>query len=622
MRILFLTQWFDPEPHFKGLIFAKELQQRGHEVEVLTGFPNYPGGKIYDGYKVKPYQREVMDGITVHRVPLYPSHDKNAVRRVANYTSFGLAAAALGPFVVKKPDVIYAYHAPATIGIPAAILKARFGVPLVYDINDMWPDTLAATGMLTNQFALAAVGVYCRAIYHISDHIVVVTPGFRKLLMERGVPGEKVTVVYNWSHETGELPKYEAANAKRLGFAGKLNVLFAGTMGTAQALDAVLGASKLLAERKPEVQFAFVGGGVDRERLEKRVEDEKLPNVLFLPRQEPSAMGSIYASADVLLVHLKDDPLFRITIPSKTTAYMAAGKPILMGVRGDAATMVEEAGCGLAFPPQDSDALAVAILQLVEMPPKKREELGQRARKFYDEKISLSAGCTAFEQVFDEAMKEQSRGCHRDAYKAVKRAIDKVAAAKLLIAASPILGFSAAAIRATMGSPVLFRQQRPGKDGKPFELLKFRTMRVPKPGEDTVSTDAERLTTLGKFLRATSIDELPTLFNVLKGDMSLVGPRPLLMQYLDRYTPEQVRRHEVKPGITGWAQVNGRNALSWEEKLEHDVWYVDNQSHVLDLKILAMTVLKVLKRDGISADGEATMPEFMGNEAEKGMAKA
>jgi len=165
-----------------------------------------------------------------------------------------------------------------------------------------------------------------------------------------------------------------------------------------------------------------------------------------------------------------------------------------------------------------------------------------------------------------------------------------------------------------MGSPVLFRQVRPGLHRKPFVMYKFRTMRDLRDTEGRLLPDEMRLTRVGHILRATSLDELPELFNVLKGEMSLVGPRPLLMEYLELYTPEQARRHEVKPGITGWAQVNGRNAITWEEKFKLDVWYVDNWSLGLDLKILALTLIKVLKREGISADGHATMPEFRGSQ--------
>lgn len=184
------------------------------------------------------------------------------------------------------------------------------------------------------------------------------------------------------------------------------------------------------------------------------------------------------------------------------------------------------------------------------------------------------------------------------------------------MATAPLLLLLSVAVRRQLGSPVLFRQQRPGRHGRPFMLYKFRTMTDARGPDGELLSDAERLPAFGRFLRATSLDELPSLLNVLRGDMSLVGPRPLLMDYLKLYSPTQARRHEVRPGITGWAQVNGRNALSWEQKFEHDVWYVDNQSLALDLKILALTFGKVLRRDGISAQGEATMSRFTGTASE------
>lgn len=199
-------------------------------------------------------------------------------------------------------------------------------------------------------------------------------------------------------------------------------------------------------------------------------------------------------------------------------------------------------------------------------------------------------------------------------YDHLKRTMDVVAAGAGLVATAPVLAASAAAVYATMGRPIFFRQQRPGLGGEPFELIKFRTMRLSAPGQDDIGSEANRITPVGQFLRSTSLDELPTLINVLRGEMSLVGPRPLLMRYLPRYSPEQARRHEVRPGVTGWAQINGRNALSWDQKFALDVWYVDHRSLTLDLKILVGTVGKVFAREGISQSGHATMPEFMGNE--------
>lgn len=195
----------------------------------------------------------------------------------------------------------------------------------------------------------------------------------------------------------------------------------------------------------------------------------------------------------------------------------------------------------------------------------------------------------------------------------LKRIFDMVASGVALILLSPVILVVAIHIRRKLGSPIFFRQTRPGKDGKPFQMIKFRTMldAVDKQGDPL--PDGQRMTPFGSFLRSTSLDELPELWNVLKGEMSLVGPRPLLMEYLPLYSKEQYRRHHVRPGVTGWAQVNGRNAICWEDKFKLDVWYVDNQSFLLDLKILFLTVRKVLVRDGISGGGEATMSKFTGN---------
>jgi sugar transferase EpsL len=195
-----------------------------------------------------------------------------------------------------------------------------------------------------------------------------------------------------------------------------------------------------------------------------------------------------------------------------------------------------------------------------------------------------------------------------------KRWFDLILTVPGFVVVSPLLGIIALLVRLQLGTPVLFKQVRPGLHGKPFTIYKFRTMTDTRDQNGKLLPDAQRLTKLGRFLRATSLDELPELWNVIKGDLSLVGPRPLLMQYLDRYTPGQARRNKVKPGLTGWAQVNGRNAITWEKKFELDVWYVDHCSVFLDIRIILMTLLKVVRREGISAAKEATMPEFMGSE--------
>jgi len=196
----------------------------------------------------------------------------------------------------------------------------------------------------------------------------------------------------------------------------------------------------------------------------------------------------------------------------------------------------------------------------------------------------------------------------------LKRSFDIFGSVIGLLILMPMILVIALQVRRKLGTPVLFRQTRPGKRGKPFEMIKFRTMRDAIDAAGNPLPDSERMTPFGIFLRSSSLDELPELWNVLKGDMSLVGPRPLLMEYLPLYSPEQYRRHEARPGVTGWAQINGRNALSWDEKFKLDIWYVDNHSFWLDLKIIFLTIKKVVGRDGISADGEATMSKFEGTQ--------
>jgi glycosyltransferase involved in cell wall biosynthesis len=202
MRILLITQFFQPEPQIKGLPFARELQRRGHDVEVLTGFPNYPGGRLYPGYRVRALQREVMDGVPVARVPLYPSHDLSRLGRVANYASFALSSALLGAALTRRPDVAYVYHPPATMGLAALAQRALRGVPVVYDVQDLWPDTLRATGMVSGSAVLGAVGAWCRLVYRAAARVVVLSPGFRERLVARGVPADKIDVIYNWADES------------------------------------------------------------------------------------------------------------------------------------------------------------------------------------------------------------------------------------------------------------------------------------------------------------------------------------------------------------------------------------------------------------------------------------
>lgn len=411
MKILLLTQWFDPEPCFKVLAFARELVRRGDTVEILTGFPNYPDGKVYPGYRVRPWQVDRVEGLRVCRVALYPSHDRSALRRSMNYASFALASAILGPFLVHRPDVIYVYHPPGTIGFPALLLRWWFSAPVVYDVQDLWPDTIAATGMVSSRTALSVLDHLCRFVYRHADQLVVLSPGFRRALIDRGVPENRIQVIYNWAPDdplpasAGPLSSY---NKRTVEF----RVVFAGTMGFAQALDTVLEAAAQCAVRVPQARFAFVGGGVDRSRLEMEARKRRLDNVEFISRQPPSAMRAIFDQADALLVHLKDDPLFAVTIPGKTQAYLASGRPLIMAVRGDAARLVERANAGVLAEPEDPTSITAAVEKLASLSPEDRARMGAAGRAFYQRELAVDVGVDQFRDLFHRLIKAKSwDGC-------------------------------------------------------------------------------------------------------------------------------------------------------------------------------------------------------------------
>lgn len=399
MRILFLTQWFQPESFFKGLPFAKALKDKGHEVEVLTGFPNYPGGEVYEGYRVRLYQREVMDGVTVHRVPLYPSHDKSALRRIVNYISFSLSAFLMGPWLIKKPDVIYVYNL-ITLGPPAFLLRLIYGAKVIIDVQDLWPESIASSGMLWNKWFLGALNGICNWVYRKADQLVVLSPGFKNHLMSRGVPPEKIQMIYNWCNESDmQRSVLPASMGEGTNDAGKFVVLYAGAMGSVQGLDAVLDCAEICKTKLPNVQFLLIGDGADRQRLAQLGAEKKLDNVGFLPRRTIETMGEVYAMADALLVHLKDYPLFRITIPSKTQAYLYMGKPIIMAVRGDAATLVEQAQAGILCEPDNPNALVDAVRTLYKAGAVRRREMGESGYCYYMNHLSFEQGVKNFEDT-------------------------------------------------------------------------------------------------------------------------------------------------------------------------------------------------------------------------------
>jgi glycosyltransferase involved in cell wall biosynthesis len=330
-----------------------------------------------------------------------------------NYASFSISAATLGAVGIKNPDVVYAYHPPTTIALPATVFRLLRRVPVVADIQDLWPDTVIETGMMKNAFAISLLNKCCRLAFRQMDRIVVQSPGFKRTLIDRGISASKIDHIYNWCDEASmDMRPRDERMMEAYGLAGRFNVLFAGTMGTQQGLASVLAAARLCVVGLPRVQFIFVGGGTERESLQQGAKQMGLSNVVFLPRQRPENMGPLLAAADVLLVHLRDLPLFSITIPSKTSAYLAAGRPILMAVRGDAADLVRQSGSGLFCEPENPAALVSTIGQFASMQEHERNAMGQSGCRFYQQKLSLHAGVEKFEAVFAKAVASKRAANH------------------------------------------------------------------------------------------------------------------------------------------------------------------------------------------------------------------
>ncbi len=381
MRILILSQWYPPEPMKLLSDMAESFVAMGHQVTVLTGFPNWPSGKIYPGYRQRLVQRETVNGVRVIRIPLYPDHSGNAFKRAANFLSFALSAAILGPFVVPRVDVMHVVHPPITVGLPAWLLSRLKGFPFTMEIQDMWPENLRSTGMLRNEAVLRGIGTLARWVYSRSSSIRVISPGFKTNLMTKGVPESKTAVISNWVDTEYYCPlPPDPALQSRFGMTSRFNILYAGNIGLAQGLDTLLDAAALLKSNEA-IQFVLAGDGVEYERLVAESRRLELGNVKFLGRLPGNLMPSLYASADVLLLHLKEDPLFEITIPHKLFTYLAAGKPVLAAARGDAADVVRSSDSGLVCTPGRAADLASAVLMLHGMPPAERQRLGSNARR-------------------------------------------------------------------------------------------------------------------------------------------------------------------------------------------------------------------------------------------------
>lgn len=401
-RLAFVTQWFSPEPATVPVWIAHAMSARGWEVKVLTGVPNYPDGVVHEGYRAWRPASEQIGSMGVERVPLFPSHSTSAAARVLNYVSWALATVVFGGRVLKGTDVVLVYSSPATAALAPLLRRRRRGTPYVLMVQDLWPDSIFASGFLraglVRRIAEPLVTSFVNATYRFASHIVVISPGMKQTLVERGVPADRVTVIYNWVDESLFQPTAADPWVRRtLGLEHDDFVfMYAGNHGAAQSLSFlvdVFSANRI----PPRCHLVLVGDGIEKRALMARA--RSAGRVHFLPSQPVERMSAIMAAADVQVVSLADEPLFRITMPSKVQSVLACGLPILVVAPGDAAAVASLSGAGLAVCPGDRQGLEEAIAGMAGARTGDLSRLGASASRFYREEMSEEIGSEQLSQI-------------------------------------------------------------------------------------------------------------------------------------------------------------------------------------------------------------------------------
>ena len=409
MKILIVSQYYSPEPVPIPAALAHGLVARGHDVRVLTAFPNYPSGKIADGYRQKLFHSERDGNVLVRRVPVFLSHSRNSIARLVNYVSFAFSTLGAGRFA-RGADIVYVYATQMTAAIGPSWWSRRFGLPYVLHIQDLWPESITGSSMVRKGIVSRAIDAlltpWLRGMYRNAAAIVAIGPGMSELLLERGAqPGRSHTVL-NWA-PTGIVTPREAKAS-----ASGLKLMYAGNVGEMQDLTTVVQAMSLVKDL-PGVELSIVGSGVAEPEIRALADSLALTNVRFLGRVAQSEMAELYATSDFQLVTLIDLPVFRVTIPSKLQASFASGIPVITTVGGDVANLVAENSVGLASPPGDMESLAETIKIAHAMTATERQAMGERASALYEETMTPQVGIDRIETILANAARTRKRNTAR-----------------------------------------------------------------------------------------------------------------------------------------------------------------------------------------------------------------
>jgi glycosyltransferase involved in cell wall biosynthesis len=411
VRIGIVTQWYPPEPnHITGEL-AGELAARGHEVRVLTTFPNYPDGRVYPGYRQRWNDSTTTGNITVRRVPVYPSHDGFAMRRAANFLSFAATSSLAATRYLASVDAVYVYHPPATAFAAAAVARLVGRAPIVLHVQDMWPESVTASSMTPpgyrGRLLDRTLTATMRRLYRTASAIAVISPSMAELLVERGADPDKLRVVLNWTDEQLFRPVPATASARAaIGHRGRCTVMFAGNIGPFQRIGTAIRAA---VATHGQVDLVIVGSGLEEPAARRLADGLGASNIRFLGWKPPEQMAALYAAADYQLICLRDLPGLRGTVPSKLQAAFACGAPVIVSAGGDAARIVESAGAGFTCPPEDAAALAERFAAVATLSPESRTEMARRAQRTYQERMSLRTGADQIEDLLLKASARETR---------------------------------------------------------------------------------------------------------------------------------------------------------------------------------------------------------------------
>lgn len=612
MRIVILHQSFslpDGVGDVRSFEMAHRLVHAGHDVTVIAASPSSqtPSASASD-------QASAHGNLNVVYVAARADHTASKSASLASRLGFA-AKATHAALKVEKPDAILAVAPPLSVTVAGYITSRLKAAPLILELRTLWPDVALATESIRNSVGVWFARTLEHMAYRAAHHIVALSPGVKEAVMATGVHEQNISVVTTGSDPEAFRGQSEAAerflelhsslaDQPLVAYIGPLNKINDGSylIRIAAAMQAI----------EPDIKFMISGQGDDRDNVRALAEHTGVlgQNVWLLPPLSTVDRAAALNAATVSLGLVADSPLLQHYTPECVSEALCAGRPVALNQPGWQTTLIESRGAGLAIPHSDPQEAAREIADYISDSDGLRRAREQAAA-LADTRFNIEKLSGEYRTVIEEvATRDPAPARRRKRSLFIKRIFDIAAATFGLIVAAPALIVIAIAILVKMGWPIFFVQERPGLKGHPFELIKFRTMAASDTSDGIAPSDAERMTPLGQFLRKTSLDELPELFNVFMGHMSLVGPRPLLMEYLPYYTTEQARRHDVRPGITGLAQVRGRNALTWEDKFALDVEYADKRTFWLDLKILWETIPVVFGGKGVTAEGHATMPRF------------